>query len=113
MRAALIVGIILIAAAAPALAGEALGPADLVKAIRGAPQYQHALQIISRDHERLIADNIALTEIPAPPFKGEVKAKAYLGMLREIGLSNLEVDAEGNVIGLRKGKGSGPPHFLA
>src|SRR5262249_41001681 len=49
-----------------------------------------------------------LTEIEAPPFKEERRAKIYLEMLRQHGLSNVEIDAEGNVMGIRKGTGGGP-----
>src|SRR5262249_44677143 len=49
-----------------------------------------------------------LTEIEAPPFKEEKRAKVYLEMLRQHGLTNVEMDAEGNVMGIRKGTGGGP-----
>jgi tripeptide aminopeptidase len=49
-----------------------------------------------------------LTEIPAPPFKEQARGKALLEMLRQQGLSDVEMDAEGNVMGIRKGPGSGP-----
>src|SRR6185369_12344184 len=43
-----------------------------------------------------------------PPFKEAKRAAAYLQMLRQAGLTNVEQDAEGNVMGVRKGTGSGP-----
>jgi di/tripeptidase len=72
------------------------------------PQLEVAMEIIDRQHERLVADIIALTEIPAPPFKEDARAAAYLKMLRAHRLTNVERDAEGNVMGVRRGTGGGP-----
>jgi di/tripeptidase len=63
---------------------------------------------LDRDHDRLVAEIIQLTEIPAPPFKEDARAKAYLEMLRAHGLTGVERDAEGNVMGVRRGSGKGP-----
>jgi tripeptide aminopeptidase len=92
----------------PSHAGDPVKPEERIQAIRSAPAYRSALQIVNRDHDRLILETIKLTEIPAPPFKEELKAKAYMQMLRESGLSDVEMDAEGNVTALRKGVGTGP-----
>lgn len=62
---------------------------------------------IEADYDRFVRELITLTEIPAPPFKEAVRAKAFSGMLREAGLSEVEVDEEGNVLGVRKGRGQG------
>src|SRR6187549_1656323 len=51
---------------------------------------------------------IELNEIPAPSFKEMDRARAFAQMLRDSGMSNVEIDPEGNVIALRKGSGSGP-----
>ena len=51
---------------------------------------------------------MALTEIPAPPFKEEAAARAYLETLKAHGLSDVEMDQEGNVMGVRKGCGGAP-----
>jgi acetylornithine deacetylase/succinyl-diaminopimelate desuccinylase-like protein len=60
------------------------------------------------DHDRMVADIVTLTEIPAPPFKEDRRAAAYLKMLQQAGLANVERDAEGNVMGVRRGRGTGP-----
>lgn len=59
-------------------------------------------------HDRFVHELIRLTEIPAPPFKECARAEAYLKVLAAQGLSNVETDAEGNVMGIRKGSGTGP-----
>jgi len=67
-----------------------------------------ASAFIDRTHDRLVEDIIRITEIPAPPFKEAARARAFADMLRQAGLQTVETDAEGNVMGLRKGTGGGP-----
>jgi acetylornithine deacetylase/succinyl-diaminopimelate desuccinylase-like protein len=76
-------------------------------AVRGSEGFKKAMAVLDRDHDRLIEEIITLTEIPAPPFKEEQRAKKYLEMLRASGLTDVEQDEEGNVMGLRKGTGGG------
>src|SRR5262245_43024089 len=83
-------------------------PGQAVRRVADDPRVQQALADLDRTHDRLVSDIIALTEIPAPPFKEDRRAAAYLSLLRQTGLTNVERDAEGNVMGLRKGKGTGP-----
>ena len=90
---------------APALAQTELAPAEQVQRVRGDPKYQEVSAFLVRDHDRLIEENIRITEIAAPPFKEARRAQVYLDMLREHGLSDVEIDAEGNVLGVRKGNG--------
>jgi len=63
---------------------------------------------IDRHHDRLVDDIVTLTEVPAPPFKEDARGERYLTMLGEAGLTNVERDAAGNVMGLWKGAGAGP-----
>ena len=72
-----------------------------------------AAAFLDRTHDQLVDDTIRITEIPAPPFKEAARAKAFFEMLRQTGLSDVEIDAEGNVMGLRKGTGGGPLVVLA
>jgi acetylornithine deacetylase/succinyl-diaminopimelate desuccinylase-like protein len=67
-----------------------------------------ASAFIDRTHDRLVDDTIRITEIPAPPFKEAARGRAFADMMRQAGLPNVETDAEGNVMGLRKGTGGGP-----
>lgn len=97
--------------AAPAFAAPKADPAKTVGKIVASPAFQKAVAKLDADYDRTVADIITLTEIPAPPFKEEQRAKAYLEMLKAHGLQNVEMDAEGNVMGVRPGtvtKGKGP-----
>ena len=71
-------------------------------------KFQAAEDFIGKDHDRFVKETIQITEVEAPPFKEEKRAKLFAEMLRQSGLSDVEIDAEGNVIGVRKGVGNGP-----
>jgi tripeptide aminopeptidase len=81
---------------------------DEVVGIVASPAFKTAVATLDAEHDRTVADIITLTEIPAPPFKEEARGKAYLEMLKAHGLTQVETDAEGNVMGLRKGTEPGP-----
>jgi len=84
-----------------------------VQRVLNSPKFKAAEAFIDRDHDRFVQEIIQLTEIPAPPFKERMRGRAYLEMLRQHGLTNVETDAEGNVMGVRKGLGTGPLTAIA
>jgi tripeptide aminopeptidase len=67
-----------------------------------------ALEQIKADDARTLEEQKRITEIPAPPFKERVRAQYYLKRMQDAGLSDASIDAEGNVVGLRKGAGGKP-----
>jgi len=82
-----------------------------VQKIVASRSFKAAAQKLADDHERTVADIVKLTEIPAPPFKEHTRGLAYLEMLKAQGLTDVEMDAEGNVMVIRPGtrtKGKGP-----
>jgi len=103
------------AIAAPAQAEDeadrlaALTPAAVatIKRIESSPAFAKAMAAIDSGHDKWVADIITLTEIPAPPFKETARAKAYRDIFIAQGLTDVEIDAVGNVTGLRKGGGEG------
>ena len=74
---------------------------------------QQVLAFIEQDHPRTIAEQIALTEIPAPPFKEQQRAENFMKRLENLGLEKVRMDTEGNVYGVRKGRGQGPKIFVS
>ena len=50
------------------------------------------------------------TEIEAPPFGEQARAAAFLARLKALGLPDAYVDAEGNVVGLRRGRPTATGH---
>jgi di/tripeptidase len=102
--------------AAPAPKASGPDPADqAVRKIVASPAFKIAVATLDAQHDRTVADIVTLTEIPAPPFKEAAKGRAYMAMLKAEGLSDVEMDAEGNVMGLRRGSGpaGGPVVVLA
>lgn len=92
--------------AAAAQAQTTPGQADrAIQQIRSSAGFKTAMATLDAQHERIVADTITLTEIEAPPFKEEKRARAYMEMLKAHGLTDVEMDAEGNVMGLRRGTG--------
>ena len=97
-----------VACVGPAVAQEvAPAHAATVKRIMDSLAYKTAIGTLQADHERWIREVIQITEIPAPPFKEQVRATAFRDMLKAHGLTDVEIDAEGNAMGLRKGTGGG------
>lgn len=78
-----------------------------------APAIKDLLEAVKTDHERSIEDLRMLTEIEAPPFKEQKRAEAFLARLKALGLTDARIDAEGNVIAVRKGTGNGPKLLIS
>jgi tripeptide aminopeptidase len=81
--------------------------------LMAAPSIQKLLDGIKADHPHAVDDMKMFTQIEAPPFHEQKKAKAYLARMKATGLGNAAIDAEGNVIGLRKGTGNGPTLLIS
>lgn len=107
-----IVAVAVVALHAPGdvLAQGAAGP-DL-EAILAQPRVMKSLDDIKADDDRTFAEQKRITEIPAPPFKEMVRAEYYRKRMQELGLKDASIDAEGNVIALRKGSGGGRPKLV-
>ncbi|SFO49443.1 Acetylornithine deacetylase/Succinyl-diaminopimelate desuccinylase [Variovorax sp. PDC80] len=81
--------------------------------LMAAPTVQKLLDAVKADHERSVEDLKLLTEIEAPPFKEQKRAEAFLARMKALGLADAKIDAEGNVVGLRKGTGHGPKLLIS
>ena len=75
-----------------------------------APAVQAVLDAVAADHARSIDDLRRLTEIEAPPFGEQARAAAFLARLKALGLPDAYIDAEGNVVGLRRGRPTATGH---
>ena len=83
-------------------------PQAVVDRISNHTAVRSAQQFVDSDHDRFIREIITINEIAAPPFKEAERARAFAQLLRDSGLQSVEIDPEGNVLGLRKGTGGGP-----
>lgn len=80
---------------------------DEVQRIKVSSGFRQAAACLDSDYDRFVRELITLNEIPAPPFKEQARGTAYLAMLKDAGLTDVERDAEGNVMGIWKGTRSG------
>lgn len=81
--------------------------------LRAEPQIVAILEQLKADEAEAVREQIRMTEIPAPPFMEERRAAYFLEQMRSRGLADAYIDSEGNVIGIRRGKGNGPTLLLA
>lgn len=98
-----LISLSLLLATVPAAAGAATKEDRSIAAIRALPAYQKAVRNIDAQHDHFIDEIIALTEIPAPPFGEEKRGRAFAEKLKAVGLADIETDAVGNVMALRRG----------
>jgi acetylornithine deacetylase/succinyl-diaminopimelate desuccinylase-like protein len=96
-----------------ALAAATGETADPVAVLSADPSVKRALDTVRRFEPDTIEEQIRLCEIPAPPFGEAARAKAYAEAMRRAGLVNVRLDAEGNVLGERPGRGEGPRLVLS
>lgn len=68
------------------------------------PQVRAALDFIQGHEPATLDEQVRLCEIPAPPFKEAVRAEYYRAKFTELGLHDVRIDSEGNVLGLRPGR---------
>ena len=92
----------------PPLLAQFRDTANAITRLRDMEAYQEALRRLDEEYDRFVEELVQLTEIPAPPFGEEVRASTYMAMLRDAGLTNVEMDQIGNVMGLRPGTGEAP-----
>ena len=72
------------------------------------PPILAAVDVAGMLEAEVIADQIALCEIPAPPFGEQARAEAYHARFKALGLRHVRIDEAGNVLGERPGLASRP-----
>jgi len=81
--------------------------ADQVKRLQEDPRVIAANDYIDKNHEPILREWIAITEINAPSKQEQERAKYLEGLLRKYKLQ-ISYDSVGNLIATRKGTGNGP-----
>jgi acetylornithine deacetylase/succinyl-diaminopimelate desuccinylase-like protein len=72
------------------------------------PRVRQAMQALEATNAWTLEQQASICEIPAPPFKEAARAAEYRQRLEALGLVNVRIDREGNVIAERPGSGGGP-----
>ncbi|MEY2733914.1 MAG: hypothetical protein RL340_973, partial [Gemmatimonadota bacterium] len=99
------------AAALLALAPAALA-AQTPTLLTADPVVQRAMAAMPALQAWTLEQQVAICEIPAPPFKEQARAEAFRSRLIALGYPDARIDAEGNVI-VRIGRGRGPVVMIA
>jgi acetylornithine deacetylase/succinyl-diaminopimelate desuccinylase-like protein len=82
-------------------------PADEVKSLQEDARVKAAMDHIDKNHDNILAEWIAITEINAPSKHEPERAKYIESLLRKHKL-DIRYDSAGNLIATRKGTGGGP-----
>ena len=86
---------------------------EIYEKLQASAPIQQGIAFLAADHQNTIADQIAINEVPSPPFHEAERAKYYQQKLEEAGLADVRMDQEGNVYGVFKGSGAGPRIFVS
>lgn len=81
--------------------------------LKSQPAVARAMDAIHSDNAWTLDQQVQLCQIPAPPFNEAARAAAYRDRLTALGVQNVRIDTEGNVIGEIRGTGAGPTVMLA
>jgi acetylornithine deacetylase/succinyl-diaminopimelate desuccinylase-like protein len=81
---------------------------EQVKALTNRSDIQAANDYLDRNHESIMREWIAITEINAPSGQEQPRAKYIESLLRKYHLDDIHYDSTGNLIAVRKGTGGGP-----
>lgn len=95
-------------APAPTPSPASAAPTEEMRALSQREDVARALAAVDRDRDAIVTEWRALTEIPAPSGHEAKRADYVEALLRQYGLTDIQRDAAGNVMGTRKGTGGGP-----
>src|SRR6266436_8479156 len=79
-----------------------------VQALANRAEIKAANDYIDRNHESIVREWVAITEINAPSGQEQPRAKHVESLLRKYHLDDIHYDSTGNLIAVRKGAGGGP-----
>ncbi|HXG89278.1 MAG TPA: M20/M25/M40 family metallo-hydrolase [Vicinamibacterales bacterium] len=105
----IVFGLIVLALASPAFAQQ--DAAQLGAKLLQEAAVKNAVEAIRAAEPQTLEDQVRLCEVEAPPFKETKRAQLYAQMFKEIGLTNVRIDKEGNVLGEKRGT-QARPHLV-
>jgi tripeptide aminopeptidase len=81
---------------------------EQVQALASRADVKAANDYIDRNHESIMREWIAITEINAPSGQEQTRARYIESLLRKYHLDDVHYDSAGNLVAVRKGTGRGP-----
>ena len=88
--------------------GAQTSPSAVTQRLFDDARVRESLDQLRAEEPWVIEQQIALCEIPAPPFGEAERAAAYRTAFVELGLQDVRIDDAGNVIGVRPGRTASP-----
>ena len=79
-----------------------------IRLLAASPQVEQALRYFETNATEITDEHIRICSIPATPFAEHERAEYLAQRFRELGLSDVSIDEEGNCIGLYYGRSSSP-----
>src|SRR5438876_5133244 len=104
----LVILLIIVAAFAQAQVKSISQYIEQVRAVSDRSDVKAANAYIDLNHQSILREWIAITEINAPSGQEQQRAKHIEGLLRQYRLDDVHYDSAGNLIAVRKGTGAGP-----
>ena len=83
-------------------------PRKSVAQLMSSPHVTRALRFFETNADAITEEHIGICSIPASPFGEQQRAEYLSRKFRELGLTEVEVDEEGNCLGLLKGSSQRP-----
>ncbi len=77
------------------------------------PAVRSALDAVRAAEQQIVDEQVRICEVEAPPFQEAKRGQLVAQLMREAGLKNVRVDAEGNVLGERPGASARPNVVLS
>ena len=86
----------------------ALNTSPSVRSVVSSPEVGRALSFFEKNAEAITEEQIRFCSIPAPPFGERERAEYLSEKFSSLGLTEVEIDEEGNCLGLIKGTSLSP-----
>ena len=86
---------------------------DIGERLLAEERIQGALESVRRQEPLTVETQVAICEVPAPPFGEAQRARLFHERFEQLGLENVRIDSEGNVLGERPGTAARPHLVLS
>lgn len=83
-------------------------PTRSIRQLSTQPEVEQALRFFETNAAAITDEHISICSIPATPFAEQQRAEYLAERFRQLGLSEVSLDEEGNCLGLLKGRASSP-----
>jgi acetylornithine deacetylase/succinyl-diaminopimelate desuccinylase-like protein len=85
-----------------------IAPSRTIRQLSTQPEVEQALRFFESNAAAITEEHIRICSIPATPFAEQQRAEYLAERFRQLGLSDVTIDDEGNCLGLFKGRSSSP-----